>query len=125
MFGWVLQSYLGAGQYDFGYDGGDGQLAHAGAWTDYGSGFRHGDTVRLVLDLDRDTIEFIVNGSALEAHPLGGSLRGLTVFPAVSLGAVGDRAAISTATPPPVVVARAPSGSIGKGGNEKAVCRRC
>lgn len=55
------ETYLGAGA-GYGYDGADGQIAHKGSWAYYGSGFRPGNTVTVVVDCDVGSIEFLVGG---------------------------------------------------------------
>lgn len=89
-------TYLGSNG-GYGYDGTDGQIAHSGSWSYFGSGFNAGDTVTVVVDFSASTIEFLVNNV-----PHGVAARDVgafgTVFPAVSLAHVGNSATLAAAS---------------------------
>lgn len=125
----AVDKYLGAGA-GYGYDGSDGQIAHSGSWSYFGTGFRRGDVVTVVVDFDVGTVEFLVNdvpqvrpawaalaytAPALTTERACGVLQGVagrdvregcTMYPAVSLAGRNDSAVLMEclASPPPPTV---------------------
>eukprot|EP00939_MAST-03C_sp_MAST-3C-sp1_P003796 g3796.t1 len=85
-----LDNYVGSDCYGWGY------LANKAIWhkkakmRSYGLLFREGDVVRVTLDMNKGTLRFALNETALGLALPPGELCGLTLYPVFSLYNKGD-----------------------------------